>query len=463
MAESEQPTPDLGRVASRLTRVGCCLAFCGFIAGCLGGPHPVPPRESLAQTPTLPSSTGNTAASNVAGTGSSTQAQPIGDVAAAGAPAVPTIGFTPTTGAAAGSGASSTPNPAAGAGGGTSASGAAGSGAAPPVTMPSAGASGQDSCQGELSLARGSAPDNVLFLIDRSADMASDYQGAPRWQQSDRALVAAITPLTAASLKIGALFYPSSASAAPACVGPAWLCPAPSADSTTCGVSAMGSNDQVALQPAAAALAALSGSPALFTPIDGTGVPLRESIERVNSALAVQSISGRTSVVLMANAQPSCRWDRSQASNMLASWRTQRSISTHVIALPGANPAGLDELSALASAGGQSRVLAPANADALRSELQSIALGSLTSCTLALDPAVTNAQDAHLIVGVHGVEQEMARNDASGAALWTLSADGKQLNLLGALCAAAQRGDYDSLTVRVGCVHLPPATVPGAQ
>jgi hypothetical protein len=76
---------------------------------------------------------------------------------------------------------------------------------------------------------------------------------------------------------------------------------------------------------------------------------------------------------------------------------------------------------------------------------------------------VTAAQDAHLIVGVHGVEQEMPRNNASGAVLWTLSADGKQLNLLAGLCAAAQRGDYDSLTVRVGCVHLPLATGPGAQ
>jgi hypothetical protein len=462
MAESEQPTPDLGRVASRLTRAACCLAFCGFIAGCLGGPHPVPPRGSLAETPTLPNASGAPVASGVAGSGS-TRDQPLGSVAAAGAPSAPTIGLTPTTGAAAGSGAALMPNPAAGAGGSSSASSAAGSGAPPPTATPSAGASGQDSCQGELSMARGNAPDNVLFLIDRSADMASDYQGAPRWQQSDRALVAAITPLTAAPLKIGALFYPSSASAAPACVGPAWSCPAPSADSTSCGVSAMGSNDQVALRPAAAALAALSGSPALFTPIDGTGVPLRESIERVNSALAIQPITGSTTVVLMANAPPSCRWDRTQASSMLASWRTQRSVSTHVIALPGANPAGLDELSALASAGGQAGVLAPANADALRSELQSIALGSLTSCTLALDPPVTSAQDAHLIVGVHGVEQEMARNDAGGGALWTLSADGKQLNLLGALCAAAQRGDYDSLTVRVGCVHLPPAAVPAAQ
>jgi hypothetical protein len=350
-------------------------------------------------------------------------------------------------------------NAAAGTGG--SATGAAGA-TTPSVNPPSSGAAGEPGCQGALSLARGTAPDNVLFLVDRSADMAGDFQGQPRWQQSDSALVSAITPLTAAPLKIGVLFYPSAASAAPACVGPAWLCPTPTTAETTCGVSAMGSNDQVALQPAMQALAALSG-PGLFEPITGTGVPLRESIERVNSALGFQPITGHTSVVLMANAQPSCRWDRTQASNMLAAWRTQRSIPTHVIALPGANPSGMNELSALASAGGQTGVLTPSSGDALRSELQSIAAGSLTSCTLTLDPAVTAPQDAHLIVGVHGVEQEMPRSDGNGVALWTLSSDGKTLNLLASLCAAAQRGDYDSLTVRVGCVRYPPAAPPTAN
>lgn len=381
-------------------------------------------------------------------TGSRTDSAPNAPLSTAGVGASAPV-LTPGSAAAAGSGVT---NAAGGAGG--SAAGASAS----PGNPPSAG-SAEPGCQGALSLARGTAPDNVLFLVDRSADMAGDFQGQPRWQQSDSALVSAITPLTAAPLEIGVLFYPSAAGAAPACVGPAWLCPAPTTDQTTCGVSAMGSNDQVTLQPATQALAALSG-PGLFQPIMGTGVPLRESIERVNSALSVQAITGHTSVVLMANAQPSCRWDRTQASNMLGAWRTQRSIPTHVIALPGANPSSMNELGALASAGGQSSVLTPSSADALRSELQSIAAGSLTSCTLTLEPAITAPQDAHLIVGVHGVEQEMPRSDSNDMQLWTLSPDGKTLNLLGSLCAAAQRGDYDSLTVRVGCVRFPPAASP---
>jgi hypothetical protein len=462
MAEQHREAPGLGRAAGLWARGAASLACAALLlAGCLGGPHPVPPVRDSNSTPVI----SNPGQTPTAGTGSMSVADnpsgSFGTAAGAGAPVIapPT---TPQQSSAAGSGGApaDTSGPAAGT---TGSAASAGTGAETPSSnAPGTAGSGDDGCHGALSLATGTPNDNVLFLVDRSADMASDFQGQPRWQQSDRALVSAITPLTAATLKIGALFYPSSASAAPACVGPSWLCPAAASTSdTTCGVSAMGANDQVALQPVAQALTALSGS-MLFQPIDGSGVPLRESIERVNTAIGFQPIVGRTSVVLLANAQPSCRWDRTQASSMLSGWRTQHSIPTHVIALPGANPAGMTELSALASAGGQTAVLTPTNAAALQSELQSIALGSLSSCMLTLDPPVTTPQDAHVIVGVHGVEEEMPRTDANGAALWTLSADGKQLSLLGGLCSAAQRGDYDSLNVRVGCVHFPQASLPGA-
>ena len=254
MAEAVYRTPGLGHAAGQWARAASCLAFCALTSACLGGPHPVPPWEkhssdsSPQSLPTVTTGfgTAGTGAAVTGNNGTDSAQNPVISTAGVGTSAPPPL--TPAS-SAAGSGVTSTV-----AGTGGSATGAAGASASPP----SSGAAGEPGCQGALSLARGTAPDNVLFLVDRSADMAGDFQGQPRWQQSDSALVSAITPLTAAALKIGVLFYPSAAGAAPACVGPAWLCPAPTTAETTCGVSAMGSNDQVALQPAMQALAALA-------------------------------------------------------------------------------------------------------------------------------------------------------------------------------------------------------------
>jgi RES domain-containing protein len=243
------------------------------------------------------------------------------------------------------------------------------------------------------------------------------------------------------------------------CVGPAWLCPpVPASDpasAPTCAVNALGAADQLGFQPASQALTALRASDQLYQPIAGVGVPLRESIERANTALASPQLSARTTVVLMVNAQPSCRWSEPQTTGIVANWRAQRRVDTHVIALPGANDQGMGQFAALAQAGGQPRVIAPTNAAALQSALQSIVAGSLSSCTLTLDPAVSAPDQAHVIVGVQGVEQEVPRTADTGEALWTISDDGKQLMLLGKLCTAASGGAYDSLRVAVGCVQYP--------
>jgi hypothetical protein len=167
-----------------------------------------------------------------------------------------------------------------------------------------------------------------------------------------------------------------------------------------------------------------------------------------------QPPSGRTVVILLASAAPSCHWDQNETSAELSAL-AQRGIDTRVIALPGADAASMDALTALAKAGGQSTPLVPANEDALQSELQSIALGSLSSCTLAIDPVVSAPAQAHLLAGVQGSERELPRMAADGSALWSISADGSELQLLGPTCDAAQHGDYDSLRIVVGCVNAP--------
>ena len=463
MAVAQERSPVWLKSAVRLPAIALRLAAIAWTcAGCTGGPHPLPPER-------LPD------------TASVRPGPAFGTMATAGSSAVAPVVSRPTDNPSQLLPPAATPQPSTAgtaalsgpAAAGATAAGAAGTGAAPTsgtsagngAAAPMAPGALDDGCQASTVVPRASdaAPDGVLFMVDRSADMALDFRGEPRWQLSGHALVGALTPIASATLRVGAIFYPSSASSTSTCIGPEWLCPrVPATEPTaapTCAVNSLTAADQLGFQPASQALAALSASSQLYQPIAGVGVPLRESIERANAALAGAALTGRMTVVLMVNAQPSCRWSEPQTSGLVAGWRAQRRIDTHVIALPGANDQSMGEFAALAQAGGQPRVIAPANAAALQSALQSIVAGSLTSCTLELDPAVSAPNQAHVIVGVQGVEQEVPRTSDTGEPLWTISDDGKQLMLLGKLCTAASGGDYDSLRVAVGCVHLP-ALVP---
>jgi hypothetical protein len=317
--------------------------------------------------------------------------------------------------------------------------------------------SNEDNCHPQTSLARAldDAPDNVLFVMDRSADMALDYQGTPRWQVAGQSLVQALTPLTATKLQVGGVFYPSAQS----CSLPSWLCPSaqPQPMSTTCGVNDMTSADQLEFAPVPNAISALTGSAALNQAISGIGVPLSESVASANHVFAARTPSGKTSVVLLVDAAPSCGWDQNQSAKTISTWRSEHQIDTHVIALPGANPQSLEHFDALAMAGGQQRAVAPATTDALRSAIQAVVVGSLSQCNLQLEPPVSDAAAAHVIVGSQGMLQEIPRTSAAGETLWSISSDGTQLLLQGAACSALQAGAYDSLQVDVGCSRYPRA------
>jgi hypothetical protein len=433
---------------------------CGLVlplASCTGGPHPLPPVPGSETTFGLPTSAPSLAAGSPTGPIVSPATLPVPmPVMMRGGDTAPSPPFAPSgaagmgaTAAAAGSGASL---PAAAA---PPAGNAATAGASAPA-MP-----GNPACQSQTFVPRSAdaAPDGVLFLVDRSAAMASDFQGQPRWQMSGHALVAALTPLADKALRVGALFYPSTGGSAPGCLGPAWLC-APvagtgSVPASSCAVTGLAAADQLAFQPAKQALAELNASSDLYASIAGDGVPLRESIDRADAELANLAPQGRSTVVLVVNAQPSCRWDATQSAATVSAWRTQRHIPTRVIALPGAGEPAVRALSGLAQAGGGTRVLTPGSEVALQSALQSIVMGALNSCTLTFNPAVSMPNDAHLIVGVNGIEQEIRRSADSGAAQWTLNDAGTQLNLLGKLCSSALAGEYDSLRLAVGCVRYP--------
>lgn len=290
------------------------------------------------------------------------------------------------------------------------------------------------------------APSNMLLILDRSADMASDFEGAPRWQFSAQALSRTLTP-RASALTLGAVLYPSDGSADPSCTGPSWLCTR--SEPVMCSVNAMGAQGQLPFQPASQALPTLLDTAGVYAPATGAGAPLAESIDRADAALA-QPLAGSTSVVIVASGVPSCEWDAGRASQVVAGWYA-RGITTYVIALPGSAEATDRALAALAEAGGSHHVRTPAAAGAFDSSLQAVAYGALDSCTLSLDPPVTDPARIQVLVSQDGVETVLAEAAPSGEPQWMLSADGRSLTLLGAACAAATSGQYDGVRIQLAC------------
>jgi hypothetical protein len=254
------------------------------------------------------------------------------------------------------------------------------------------------------------------------------------------------------ALTMGALLYPSGTAAAANCTGPDWLCDVQTP--AMCTVNPMASQDQVAFQPASQALGTLLGSNGLYTPVTANGVPLGESLQRADAALAAQPASGRTSVVIIASSMPSCDWDSARASAILKRWYSERGVRTYVIALPSGTGASSDALAALAEAGGTGDVRAPQSVGALEATLQSVAYDSLSSCSLELDPPAQDPGSVQVVVTDMGVEQSLPRTSSAGETLWTISPDGKTVTLLGSACDAAKGGAYDAIRIVLGCARL---------
>jgi hypothetical protein len=305
-----------------------------------------------------------------------------------------------------------------------------------------------DGPTGALS-ASDAAPANLLFVLDRSVAMAGDFQGAPRWQMTGQALSHAFGS-RASQVTLGALLYPSANQSE--CTGPDWLCALQ--QPAMCSVSEMSAADQVAFQPGSAALSTLLDDEGLYSPLTiAAGVPLAETLQRADAALAGRMLSGRTSVVILASGMPTCQWNAAEASATLARWRTERGVQTHVVALPGSPPGTAAALAALAEAGGTGQVHAPRAIGALEATLQSIVVDSLSSCTLQLDPPAPDPSAVRLLVTEDGVERLLPQTSATGEALWTLSADGRTVTLLGSACDAARGGIYEALRVVLGCAR----------
>jgi len=62
-----------------------------------------------------------------------------------------------------------------------------------------------------------------------------------------------------------------------------------------------------------------------------------------------------------------------------------------------------------------------------------------------------------------GVGKQRVPRDLSVDAGWTLSADGKQIEITGRLCEDAMNGRFTSITFEYGCVDVPPLKPPPVE
>lgn len=174
-------------------------------------------------------------------------------------------------------------------------------------------------------------PGNVLFVFDQSSSMSEAWQGTPKWQAANDAVVAAFTPLQD-KLSAGAVLFPTGASstAAPACDPLVdWMgCIRNGSGQGVCAeVAPITSAPQLKIQPGSDFLNAwksywTKGEAAL-----GIGTPTEKGLQQAEAALA-NPPTGNTAVVLVTDGEPTCGANESAIAARLL----QKNIKTYVTA-----------------------------------------------------------------------------------------------------------------------------------
>jgi hypothetical protein len=89
---------------------------------------------------------------------------------------------------------------------------------------------------------------------------------------------------------------------------------------------------------------------------------------------------------------------------------------------------------------------------------QQVTMG-FDSCSIDLDPAADPIDKLQLVATeqVMGTAtEEDVPHDLGNGGGWTISSDGKHVDLTGSLCSDAMSGRFDALQFKYGCKELPP-------
>ena len=217
----------------------------------------------------------------------------------------------------------------------------------------------------------------VLFVLDRSGSMASDWGGKTRADAVHAALVSALSPV-ASSLTVGALFFPSIDPNAPLmCADPTGIActftPALLMPSGNCDVNAITEPDQIDFTDGTAFLTALDEmtSPApRYAPVPGGQTPLLQAFEGAQTALANAQRAAGTTVIVITDGDPNCEWDAASARTVIDAWLAD-GIELDFVVLPN-TVASTTTMSLLASSGSNPTIVEPADTAELEHDLGEI-------------------------------------------------------------------------------------------
>ena len=290
---------------------------------------------------------------------------------------------------------------------------------------------------GSVLLGASAQPGNVVVVFDQSNSMRQAFASgdagatAPKWQVARDALAAAVQPI-AASLRLGAIFFPTQ----------------PQPAGGTCGLVDLidVAPPQIALTPGAAFLSSWGAHFAAPGWATILSTPLADALHKADLALADPfAFPGKRVVVVLTDGAPTCITAAAAvAAPVLA--MASRGITTYVVGLPGS--AGATALlDKLAAAGGTQHFLTPADAQALTAALAAIASGAVDPCTLTLDPPAPDPAKVWLYTtDANGTQTEVPQSDG-----WSVSADGATATLTGALCDGATHGAFTAMQFVFGC------------
>jgi len=305
-------------------------------------------------------------------------------------------------------------------------------------------------------------PGNVLLVFDTSFSMSENWNSGPRFQVASQAIINALTPLQD-MLTIGALFFPRADPDTPLTCDPTGLL------CFVCAVTPITSADQIDFRPGPDFLTAFNApvnGAAPYSPVmDSMGylgaTPLKEALMQAQAALASATLEGLTSVVVITDGDPNCAWDPDGpmvTQQIVADWLAA-GIRTYVIGLPGTTGTGNGILNNLAATGGTMTFIAPNDSAMLEAKLREIAtetvMHGFETCTFDLDPPAEVPDKLMMIVEEGGTRQNVP-HEAGPAAGWTISGDGKTVDITGALCDDATGGRFASITFEFGCPDIPP-------
>jgi hypothetical protein len=195
------------------------------------------------------------------------------------------------------------------------------------------------------------------------------------------------------------------------------------------------------------------------------GTPVGESFDRAAVGLeqSAAMLTGVTAIMLFTDGAPTCFPDAAAQgiptkleTEHAAAWLAQ-GIKTYVVGLPGA--AGVQLLNDIAVAGGTGAYITPDDPAVLEAKLNEIVLSTVKmgfdSCTLALDPPAEVVEKLQIVVNDTMSGPAYIPRDLGGGAGWSITPDGRTVELLGQVCEDAMSGRFSSVKFEYGCDEPP--------